>query len=56
MKPGVLIYAYANNHFQVHGPATIALFLEIQAANGFGKLALPALAKAQQATLFPPMD
>jgi uncharacterized protein YecE (DUF72 family) len=33
----VLIYAYANNHFQGHGPATIAKFLEMWAANGFGK-------------------
>jgi hypothetical protein len=29
MKRGVLIYAYANNHFQGHGPATIAKFLEL---------------------------
>jgi hypothetical protein len=28
----VLIYAYANNHFQGHGPATIAKFLELWAA------------------------
>jgi hypothetical protein len=26
MKRGVLIYAYANNHFQGHGPATIEQF------------------------------
>ena len=29
MKRGVLIYAYANNHFQGHGPATIAQFLKL---------------------------
>jgi uncharacterized protein YecE (DUF72 family) len=53
MKRGVLIYAYANNHFQGHGPATVAKFLELWAANGFGKIALPEQSKRQQATLFP---
>ena len=56
MKRGVLVYAYANNHFQGHGPATIAKFLELWAANGFGKLTLPGRINAQQATLFPPPD
>ena len=37
MKRGVLIYAYANNHFRDHGPATIAKFLELWAANRFGE-------------------
>jgi uncharacterized protein YecE (DUF72 family) len=52
MKRGVLIYAYANNHFQGHGPATIAKFLELWATNGFGKIVRPEPSK-QQATLFP---
>jgi len=56
MKRGVLIYAYANNHFQGHGPATIAKFLEIWAANGFGTIAVPERSKQQQTTLFPAMD
>jgi hypothetical protein len=56
MKRGVLINAYANNHFQGHGPATIAKFLELWAANGFGKIALPNPSKRQQTTLFPAMD
>jgi uncharacterized protein YecE (DUF72 family) len=38
MKRGMLIYAYANNHFQGHGPATIAKFLELWAGKGFGKV------------------
>jgi uncharacterized protein YecE (DUF72 family) len=52
-KRGVLIYAYANNHFQGHGPATIAKFAELWAANGFGKIARPEPNKRQQTTLFP---
>jgi hypothetical protein len=57
MKRGVLIYAYANNHFQGHGPATIAKFLELWAANGFGKIARPQLNKRhQQMMLFPSFD
>jgi hypothetical protein len=54
LKRGVLIYAYANNNqFQGHGPAKIARYLELWAANGFGKIALPEQSKRQQATLFP---
>jgi hypothetical protein len=58
IKRGVLIYAYANNHFQGHGPATIAKFLELWAANGFGKIAgpRPERIKGQQTTLFPSPD
>jgi uncharacterized protein YecE (DUF72 family) len=56
MRRGVLIYAYANNHFQGHGPATIAKFLELWAANGFGKIAGPERRKQQQTTLFPLLD
>jgi uncharacterized protein YecE (DUF72 family) len=29
MKRGALVYAYANNHFQGHGPATIAQFIKL---------------------------
>src|SRR5262249_10272241 len=28
-RRGVTVYAYANNHFQGHGPATIAKFIEL---------------------------
>jgi hypothetical protein len=56
MKRGVLIYVYANNHFQGHGPATIAKFLELWAVKGFGKISLPKPIEGSQATLFPPPD
>jgi uncharacterized protein YecE (DUF72 family) len=53
MNRGVLIYAYANNHFQGHGPATIAKFLELWVANGFGNVATPEPTPRKQTTLFP---
>lgn len=53
MKRGMLVYAYANNHFQGHGPATIAKFLELWAANGFGSIVTPESRERQQTTLFP---
>jgi hypothetical protein len=56
MKRGVLIYAYANNHFQGHGPATVAKFLELWVANGFGKIPRPEPSERQQTTLFPSVD
>jgi uncharacterized protein YecE (DUF72 family) len=56
MKRGVLIYAYANNHFQGHAPATIAKFLELWAANGFGKVTSPEPIRRQQPLLFPSLD
>jgi hypothetical protein len=52
MKRGVLIYAYANNHFQGPGPATIAKFLELWAANGFGKIAGPEPPKGSKRCCF----
>jgi uncharacterized protein YecE (DUF72 family) len=56
MKRGVLIYAYANNHFQGHGPATVAKFLELWAANGFGKISTLEPRKEKQTRLFPTLD
>jgi uncharacterized protein YecE (DUF72 family) len=56
MKRGVLIYAYANNHFQGHGPATIVKFLELWTANGFEKMARPEPTKGPQTTLSPSLD
>jgi uncharacterized protein YecE (DUF72 family) len=35
---GVTVYAYANNHFQGHGPATVAKFIEL-----WNKKGLPAI-------------
>jgi hypothetical protein len=51
MKRGVLVYAYANNHFQGHSPATIAKFIELWNTKG-----LPAIearvAESKQTRLF----
>jgi uncharacterized protein YecE (DUF72 family) len=51
MKRGVLVYAYANNHFQGHGPATIAQFIKLWSNKN-----LPAIearvAESKQTNLF----
>jgi hypothetical protein len=41
-KRGVLMYAYANNHFGGHAPATIAQFRDLWRSKG-----LPAIEKPQ---------
>jgi uncharacterized protein YecE (DUF72 family) len=38
-KRGVTVYAYANNHFQGHGPATIAKFIELWNGKGLPQIA-----------------
>jgi hypothetical protein len=53
MNRGVQVYAYANNHFQGHGPATIAKFLELWAAKGYANIAEPERRRQQQSSLFP---
>jgi uncharacterized protein YecE (DUF72 family) len=40
-KRGVIIYAYANNHYQGHGPATVARFLELWSARGLPEIVKP---------------
>jgi uncharacterized protein YecE (DUF72 family) len=35
---GVTVYAYANNHYQGHGPATISKFVELWAEKGLPKI------------------
>jgi uncharacterized protein YecE (DUF72 family) len=40
-KRGVLIYAFANNHFSGHGPATIEQFKSIWQSKGFPPLDAP---------------
>jgi uncharacterized protein YecE (DUF72 family) len=40
-KRGVMIYAYANNHYAGHGPATVARFLEVWVAKGLPELGKP---------------
>lgn len=37
-KRGVIVYAYANNHYQGHGPATIHKFLELWRGKGFPEI------------------
>jgi uncharacterized protein YecE (DUF72 family) len=53
-KRGVTIYAYANNHFQGHGPATVAKFIELWKSRHFPELGGPTVAPAQpkQSRLF----
>jgi hypothetical protein len=48
--------AGGSDHFQGHGPATIAKFLELWAANGFGKISTPQPSAMQQSILFPHLD
>jgi hypothetical protein len=40
-KRGVTVYAYANNHYAGHGPATIKQFRTLWQARGFPELAKP---------------
>ena len=40
-KRGVLIYAYANNHYAGHAPATIEQFRNLWRAKGFPELGMP---------------
>ena len=40
-KRGVVIYAYANNHYAGHGPATVELFSELWRAKGLLELERP---------------
>jgi hypothetical protein len=50
-KRGVVIYAYANNHFSGHAPATIEQFRDIWQGKGFPDLTRPQPAY-RQPTLF----
>jgi hypothetical protein len=52
MKRGVLIYAYANNHFAGHGPATIEIFRTIWQAKGHTALPRQQQAPQRQSSLF----
>jgi uncharacterized protein YecE (DUF72 family) len=52
-KRGVMIYAYANNHYSGHAPATIEQFRDLWKAKGFGEISRPKLSARQQGTLFP---
>jgi uncharacterized protein YecE (DUF72 family) len=48
---GVIVFAYANNHYTGHAHATIAQFLELWRKKGFPDLPAPAM-KLQGPTLF----
>jgi uncharacterized protein YecE (DUF72 family) len=48
---GVLIYAYANNHYAGHGPATIAQFRKLWDSKGLPPLGAPQKMK-QERSLF----
>lgn len=52
MKRGVLVHAYANNHFAGHGPATIEMFRSIWQKRGYGALPRPQRTQERQASLF----
>jgi uncharacterized protein YecE (DUF72 family) len=51
-KRGVLIYAYANNHFGGHAPATIEQFRSLWHAKGLPEIEKPQRAR-RQPSLFP---
>jgi uncharacterized protein YecE (DUF72 family) len=51
-KRGVMIYAYANNHYAGHGPATIEQFRTLWHAKGFPELTKPQRLR-QEGLLFP---
>jgi uncharacterized protein YecE (DUF72 family) len=53
MKRGVVIYAYANNHFAGHGPATIEIFRSIWQKKGHEALPRPEQKQQRQSSLFP---
>jgi uncharacterized protein YecE (DUF72 family) len=53
-KRGVVIYAYAKNHFSGHAPATIEQFGKLWLERGFPLFAQPQAAPPQQQnSLFP---
>jgi uncharacterized protein YecE (DUF72 family) len=52
MKRGVLIYAYANNHFQGHGPATIEQFRNLWHGKGLPEIGKPSRMRPKESLLF----
>ncbi len=51
-KRGITVYAYANNHFQGHGPATIAKFIELWNKKGFPDIDKGPKPQPRERTLF----
>jgi uncharacterized protein YecE (DUF72 family) len=52
-KRGVLIYAYANNHYAGHSPTTIKQFRDLWRERGLPELPGPAASGRRQTSLFP---
>jgi len=53
-KRGVMIYAYANNHYAGHAPTTIRQFWNLWHAKGLPDIEMPeSLSQKQQGSLFP---
>ena len=51
-KRGVIVFAYANNYFAGHAPATIKQFQQLWQAKGLPELGRPLKVK-QENSLFP---
>jgi uncharacterized protein YecE (DUF72 family) len=51
MKRGVLVYAYANNHYAGHAPGTIEQFRSLWSGRGFPKIEMPQRSR-QKSSLF----
>jgi hypothetical protein len=51
-KRGVMIYAYANNHFGGHAPATIEQFRNLWHAKGLPELNKPLRRRPKESLLF----
>jgi hypothetical protein len=52
IKRGVLIYAYANNHYAGHGPATIEQFRRLWREKGLPEIEKPQPVRTEP-SLFP---
>jgi uncharacterized protein YecE (DUF72 family) len=51
-KRGVLVYAYANNHYAGHAPATIEQFRKLWRGRGFPEIAEPQRSRPKEPLLF----
>jgi uncharacterized protein YecE (DUF72 family) len=49
---GVMVYAYANNHFAGHAPATIETFRDLWRAKGLPELGKPLRIRSKESLLF----
>jgi uncharacterized protein YecE (DUF72 family) len=51
-KRGVLVYAYANNHYAGHAPATIEDFRKLWRGRGLPEIAKPQRSRPKEPSLF----